>query len=719
MSIKREHEDVDVTEPPEPERKRSRKSRPTQNSSVDPDSGQKYVFANYHNATTIPVGEESDFEDDTDAMAYLITQASGIPHVLAAPKKEIGPKLPGDFVKIKHKSSDDGEVKDEDDDQVDRSIYHTGISDTRGFYEDGAYIGRKEDSDDGSSDDWAEAEDEDGHISESAVLKAYFGSILHQYQQLRLIVNQTPPADVTKRITSSHFTHVAAFGPGSTAIKIWPSLLRNTDPTPLQISCMSKDTVIRILRIMLGGKFLRRGYSVPERTSRWIWALLARLPERGELNYSEIGWIRDLGRRAVLLGRSLSEMAALRDELAEGGLGVNDAVDASSSDEEVVADEPASPDEASAPSAEASETVKETGNMKDEEEEDKVKEEEEEDVAMELESGSDEGEIREDNEEKPPEKDESLEAAKNAFLARLEAQASDDGQDEDDRLDAARERSRMNMRATLNMILTVAGEFYGQRDLLEFREPFVGIVHDIAVQFWSLISNDHVQILLFIKDEEVSIFKILVDVSVFLADGPVDGALLHARVRNGQEASVTAAPGAQLTTELLHILLVIVDALAGGRGGGLIAVDGLLGHATDLVDAAKRKELARGDPGAGADHLGGAGRRGVGPELEGAVALGLVAFRDRLAHAHADAQQVRLDAGRQHGRRPGGLDGGRTRLGAEEGGDLALSRVRGGAGKGALDSGSAGHDGWIGQSDGVWRGEIQKNCRRAGLQQQR
>ncbi len=73
MSSKRDHEEVDDTEPSEPENKRARKSRPKQSSSVDPNSGQKYVFASHHNATTIPVGEESDFEDDADAMAYLMS----------------------------------------------------------------------------------------------------------------------------------------------------------------------------------------------------------------------------------------------------------------------------------------------------------------------------------------------------------------------------------------------------------------------------------------------------------------------------------------------------------------------------------------------------------------------------------------------------------------------------------------------------------------------
>ncbi|OAA54926.1 hypothetical protein ISF_08197 [Cordyceps fumosorosea ARSEF 2679] len=475
MSFKRDYQDVDDTESSEPDSKRARTSRPKQSFSVDPNSGQKYVFANYHNATTIPVGEESDFEDDKDAMAYLMsvrTQASGIPHVLAAPKQPIGPQLPRDLVK--RRSSDD-----DDDDQVDRSIYNTGVSDTRGFYEDGAYIGRDDDWEGEGSDDWDETEDEDGEVSQSAVTDAYFGAIMHQYLRLRVILNKPPPNSAV----SSQPTYATALGPGSTAVKIWPPLLRNTDPTPLQVSLMSKDTIIRILRILLGGKFLRQGYPVPERTSRWIWALLARLPERGELNHSEVGWVRDLGRRAVLLGRSLSEMAVLREELAEGGLGVNDAVDASSSDEEVVADEPPSGrGEAGSPNTEASEKPEECageGAAKAEEEEspkEDEKAEEEEDVAMDLESDSDEGEIHEDKEGHSSEKNGSLEAAKLAILARLEEQATDGEDDaEEDQFDAVRERSRMNMRATLNMILTVAGEFYGQRDLLEFREPFVGM----------------------------------------------------------------------------------------------------------------------------------------------------------------------------------------------------------------------------------------------------
>ena len=75
MATKRELEQLDGGETPEHEPKRSKKQhgkkRQHQNSGIDATWGQKYVFSNVVNATTIPAGEESDFEDDTDAMAYL------------------------------------------------------------------------------------------------------------------------------------------------------------------------------------------------------------------------------------------------------------------------------------------------------------------------------------------------------------------------------------------------------------------------------------------------------------------------------------------------------------------------------------------------------------------------------------------------------------------------------------------------------------------------
>lgn len=76
MSTKRDIEDPDG-DTPEPQTKRAKtnssKTRQHQNSGIDPTWGQKYVFSSSENATTIPEGEESEFEDDSDAMAYLMS----------------------------------------------------------------------------------------------------------------------------------------------------------------------------------------------------------------------------------------------------------------------------------------------------------------------------------------------------------------------------------------------------------------------------------------------------------------------------------------------------------------------------------------------------------------------------------------------------------------------------------------------------------------------
>lgn len=239
------------------------------------------------------------------------------------------------------------------------------------------------------------------------------------------------------------------------------------------MALLSKESVIRILRIILGGKFLRCGEPVSERTSRWLWALLARYPERGELDHTEVGWIRELGRRAVLLGRSLAEMAALRQELEDGGLGVHEGVDDSDENEDMAAyGETEVVDE----SGEAATTDGQSGTQDDAASEGQPKSN---GPPQEVDSDQEEGAISEDDEDIPMElasntssqqEDEASKAELEEAKARLLGQIS-----AIDREEEARQRERVNMRATVNMILTVAGEVYGQRDLLQFREPFVGM----------------------------------------------------------------------------------------------------------------------------------------------------------------------------------------------------------------------------------------------------
>ena len=439
-------------------------------------------------------------------------QASGIPHLLVASKPPIGPQLPPDL----HNNDDEAtEHRDQASDYVDHGIYANGMGDARGYYQDGAYIGAPDEAKELEYfEDEGQISDGELECTEDAVHRAYFASVMNQYLQLRNLLHHTPSSDIAAKLHPYQLTDAAPFGHRSSTTSIWSRTLRISEPSSVQIALLSKDSVLRILRVLLGGKFLRRGYPLTERTSRWLWALLARLPDAGELTHVEISWIRDLGRRAVLLGRSLAEMAALRDELEDGGLGVHEGVDGSSSDEGAVSNEEGSegevasgsysPDEVKRLEAEShppdtianqkSQHVDMTAESTDQPEQDKPP-----DAAAEL---SEEGEVEEEDDcnddniamdmastpsetgsanppklKDSPDEVDSLEHARQQLLDKLDNpdQGEEDSVGDDEEATIQRARSRINLRTTLNMILTVAGEFYGQRDLLEFREPFVGM----------------------------------------------------------------------------------------------------------------------------------------------------------------------------------------------------------------------------------------------------
>lgn len=407
-------------------------------------------------------------------------EASGIPHLLVASKS--GPQLPPNGG-TNHPDDDDD---NDDDNPVDRSIYTTGHGDSRGYYQDGAYTAAP------SSSPQPTTTTTTPSSSHAAIDTAYFASLITQFHRLRTTLHRDPPASALAALTSpAHSPHVGAFGPRSRTFAVWSMRLRETDPHPAQVAAMDKGAVLRLLRVLLGGKFMRTGVELRERTSRWVWALLARLPDRGEMDHMEVGHVRELGKRAALLMHSLIEMAALRVEVELGGhdgdAGAEEWVGEVGADIEAEAeaevdaeanvgfadgkgwDTPVQSTSDPAPgSSSPAPTSDPVANGKE-------KEKEDDDNDME------DGEIADESE--PMDLESDIESAKARLLANLEGAAgssSEEGSEPGMNKDPGTEsfdpvRSRMNMRATLNMILTVAGEFYGQRDLLEFRDPFHGI----------------------------------------------------------------------------------------------------------------------------------------------------------------------------------------------------------------------------------------------------
>lgn len=284
---------------------------------------------------------------------------------------------------------------------------------------------------------------------------------------MRGILHRDPPPELVAALPSDHETHVGPFGSRSKTIAKWSRRMRDTDPLPVQIAAMDPLSVFKLIRILMKGKFMTAEDGLRERTSRWIWALLARLPDRGELDYQEIGWIRELGKRAVFMMTDKAQAAALREQ-------IEDDLEASYTEEEgweaIYDDEGeliynASMDrDENEPVGASSKPTSELDSGDDGE------------MDMDL----DGGETSSDDDHHAPAAEGTatdLESYKARLLGNLEVpgtSASASVQDTEQEVVEDETKRRHNTYATLTMILTVAGELYGQRDLLDFRDPFPG-----------------------------------------------------------------------------------------------------------------------------------------------------------------------------------------------------------------------------------------------------
>lgn len=447
---------------------------------------------------------------------YRRQEASGIPHLLVAPKS--GPRLPPPPPRQPHRAAgeEEGGVEDDDDDEpIDRSIYTDGHGDARGYYYDGAYTAAPDPETPAAAPDLGTNNTEDGGDAPELVAAAYFASLCDQFARLRTHLHTPPPPspillrpdddeNENENNKTQYPVHVVdPFGPSSRTFSVWTTRLRTTDPRPAQLARMDKHSVFRLLRVLLsgggggGGKqaFLRSGAVVTERTSRWVWALLARLPDRGELDHVETAHVRELGKRAALLMHGLRQMARLQEEVALGGGGGGQGDEGFwGGDDDDDDDDDHPPAETTTkrttgphddnnnnhePPADGASAAEDTrGDIPNAQQDD-----EREDGEIDNSSSSEEGSAPMDMDHE----EEDVDAARARLLARLDAVPSSPPSSPPRQKEGEREReqektetfdpvrARMNMRATLTMILTVAGEFYGQRDLLQFRDPFRGL----------------------------------------------------------------------------------------------------------------------------------------------------------------------------------------------------------------------------------------------------
>ncbi|KFY05083.1 hypothetical protein O988_00285 [Pseudogymnoascus sp. VKM F-3808] len=266
---KRDSSSVDYDEPSKRPRHNAPQKEGTQGR-IDPTYGQRSAFPGLDGEGGFAEEDDDlDYGDDAGAMSYLRSvrsEAAGIPTVIVAPK----PIMEGA-------------------DEEDRTIYEDGVGDSRGFYSDGAYTAAPDPQPDTPAD-----------ILPAKHRTTYFKKTLERFERLREQLRNTPPDHIVEQLDQNHDSYMSA---SAADYRKWRWRVTNTEPMNAQLARMDRATSLKLLRLLTNDKLTMGGNTIPsERLSRWIWGVLARLPDSGELNSEEIGLVRDLGKRAVWLG---------------------------------------------------------------------------------------------------------------------------------------------------------------------------------------------------------------------------------------------------------------------------------------------------------------------------------------------------------------------------------------------------------------------------------
>ncbi|KAJ5198792.1 uncharacterized protein N7459_008649 [Penicillium hispanicum] len=286
-----------------------------------------------------------------------------------------------------------------------------------GFFEDEAYVAPVQTD----SNTIAPAEDS---YPEAQI--SYYTLLRHRFLLLRSTLKCTPPATSIAALDDTH--PISLPRRVDAARKEWRKLVLSVDPQMVQLACMDLESVLGVLQItarLLSDTVRGGNAELIRRIGAWAWGLLGKCREIGELATEDVGEVRDLGKRAVKILQKVQE--AENSQTMEEA----EASDADSRKDEI--------SETSATSANL--TLEEPREAAD---------------GPEAEMPDATSQVDE------------LEAAKARLQARLLDSASSEAATTTDQGAVYRQS-----RALLDMIITVVGEFFGQRDLLDAREVWV------------------------------------------------------------------------------------------------------------------------------------------------------------------------------------------------------------------------------------------------------
>ncbi|KAK5047646.1 hypothetical protein LTR84_006311 [Exophiala bonariae] len=189
---------------------------------------------------------------------------------------------------------------------------HNHIEDGGGYYHDGTYTALTRASDKRTDDDSPAS-----HALPPAQ-EHYHAALLSQFHVLQKTLRCTPPLETISSLPASSLISLPE--DSRKARTRWEALVCTHDPHPAQLAVMDAASVLELVKLLrtklihlLHGGDVRR----VRRVGAWLWSVLGKCRDRGELASEEVGELRLLAQRAVYL--------LIRDGGVEGDVALLDA----------------------------------------------------------------------------------------------------------------------------------------------------------------------------------------------------------------------------------------------------------------------------------------------------------------------------------------------------------------------------------------------------------
>jgi len=176
----------------------------------------------------------------------------------------------------------------QDRDVSDEDRQGWSLAEEGGYYDDGTYIAVAEDIPSAKEHSFSSAQ------------QCYYDSLLTQFKLLQATMRCTPPLSKIQNLASSQFI---SFPEDSRKVRWqWVTHMTTSDPNPVQIACMDCETILQLVRLLktkLNVLIRHQTDAAISRVGAWVWAVLGKCKDRGELTSEDIGSLRELAQKAI------------------------------------------------------------------------------------------------------------------------------------------------------------------------------------------------------------------------------------------------------------------------------------------------------------------------------------------------------------------------------------------------------------------------------------